>query len=430
MDGVNDGVVIIDTDHKIRFANERALKLLGYTIDDVIGCRCREILQTSLCESDCPLARGLESGVDTGDVPMCYTPRNGKSLYAISSFRLLRDDEGRIIGGAEIFADVTHVEELKADLEKRYSFAGIIGKSYQMQEIYRVVSEAACSDMPVFISGERGTGKELIARIIHQFSPRSGKPFISYDCRNRSGKILGDDLSGIISTAENEPDKHPDSTPAGTIFLKNIEEVSPATLERLLIFLQRNAQRRTGEKNAPFTRYMVSGALSPEVLARKKRCDGGLLTSINLMRISVPPLRNRKEDIPLLTDYFCKRKRGLPSCEVKRNVSPQAIKLLMQYDFPGNVEELESIIERSCVCSEGEMIKPANIPDEIIGKITGNINSASQSDKPLKAVEDDMIRVALARNNGHLQKTAEQLGISRVTLWRRLKKHNMQGEFK
>ena len=430
IDAVTDGVVIIDTNHRIRFANERALKMLGYTPDEVAGCRCRKILQTSLCESSCPLTEGLNSGTDSENLSMCYTGKDRKILHAKSAFRLLRDERGVIIGGAEVFSDVTHLDELRADLQNRYSFANLIGKSPGMQNLYRCISKAAQSNTPVFISGEEGTGKELTARTIHQYSPQNSLPFIAINCLNKTEEMLEEEIFPAYNDNQFSQEADNSSSPGipcrGTIFLSNIEGIPQRLLGKILIFLEQRRQVSDDLDGAnKSVRFILSSPWLPELLIKKKRFPRAVVSMLNLIMIAIPSLRQRKEDIPLLAAYFCERKNKGKENGGGRKLTLQALELLMQYDFPGNVEELESILERSCICTRNDVIEAGNLPKDLIEKIDRNAESAVKEEKPLKTIEKEMIRLALVKNRGHLQKTAEQLGISRVTLWRRLKKHNL-----
>ncbi len=348
---------------------------------------------------------------------------DGKKVPLSISTALLRDAEGTIIGGVETFRDLSAVETLRRELHKTYSFEDIISKSKRMQKIFSILPRVAESDATVLIEGESGTGKELIARAIHNLSYRRDKPMVVVNCAALPDTLLESELFGYEAGAFTGANKRKPGRFAlaegGTVFLDEIGDISQALQVRLLRVLQERTYEPLGGAEtvkADVRIIAASNAHIPELI-QQGRFREDLFYRINVMRIQLPPLRERKEDIPLLVEHFLdklsKTKRKLVT-----GVAEDVLAALMIYDFPGNVRELENLIEHAFVLCQGTTIEPDCLPEEIPLRERAKAGSVQS----VREFERQLLVRALKRNNWKRGQTAAELDIDKSTLWRKMRR--------
>jgi len=424
LNNITDGVTIIDMNRHIRFMNEKAKNILGYTDKEVIGIRCKKILKTQNCENNCPVTLAINLGKNVDNFETVYKGKNDRSIKAITNVSLFYNEKGDIIGAAEIFKDITEIKELEEQLYGKYSFENIVGKSKAMQEIYDLIREVAPSDATVLIQGESGTGKELIASAIQKYSTRHDRPFVKVNCAALAEGVLESELFGHVKGAFTGALK--DSTgrfelaDGGTIFLDEIGEISPSTQVKLLRILQENEFEKVGS-NKTITidvRVLASTNKNLKDEIKKGTFREDLYYRLHVIPIEIPPLRERKEDIPLLIDHFIKKLNRTYKEKYIEKISKETLDSLMEYDFPGNIRELENIIEYSYIRCRGNIITEENLPSDFKDPIREAITSKT----PLETVEKEVIVSTLQKYDWKLQYAAKNLGMSRTTLWRKMKK--------
>ncbi len=432
LDATDTGIMIIDMDRKVRFINDRAQKLLGYNVDDMYGERCNLVAQTSDCENNCPLTRTLETGKEVREQEMIYTSKDNRRFQAQTSIVTLYDDAGNIIAGAELFRDITEIKLLEEQLQGRYSFANIIGKSNQMQEIYRLIEEVAPTDASVLIQGESGTGKELIAAAIHAHSHRKDNDFIKVNSSAFPEGLLESELFGHVkgsfTGAYQDKKGKFEIADKGTLFLDEIGEMSPLLQVKLLRVLQDGEFQRVGDNNIQKVNVRVITATNKDLkkAISNKEFREDLYYRLNVVPIYVPPLRERRADIPLLVNHFIKSFNRVTKEKYIERVAPPALDILMKYDFPGNVRELENIIEYAYIRCNGQVIEPAHLPTELLEDDApensfDTIDRIVRSEKPIDVMERIIIERVLIEENWVYQTAAKRLGMSRTTLWRKIK---------
>ena len=315
-------------------------------------------------------------------------------------------------------------------IRDRYSFENIIGQSEKMQEIYRLIPKIAKTNSTVLIEGESGTGKELIAHSIHQFSPREEKPFIRLNCGALAEGLLESELFGHVKGAFTGAITHKlgrfELADGGTLFLDEIGDISPATQVKLLRAIQEGEFEKVGDSRRIKVDVRIIAAtnkdLKKAVETREFRQD--LYYRLRVVPIQLPPLRERKDDIPLLVNHFIDRFNKEMGKKVT-HVSPEAMEILMEYDYPGNIRELENIIEHVMVFCAGDTLQAEHLlkdiqpsRNDIIGRVIGK-------EDPLKAMEQELILKVLKQTGWNYKKTAERLKLSRTTLWRKVKEYAM-----
>jgi len=429
LDQIADGVFVIDKDWRIEFFNAAAEKITGFSAKEAIGKKCRDILRSNVCDYNCVVRHVLDTGKPVINYENEIVRKDNRSIPISESASLLRDEEANVIGAIITFRDLSQIKQLTEELQTRYQFDNIIGKSYLMQEIYDLIEIVADSDATVLIQGESGTGKELIAEAIHYNSKRADKPLVKINCSALPESLLESELfghvKGAFTDAINDRVGRFEMADGGSLFLDEIGEISQKTQVKLLRVLERQEFERVGEtKSIKVDVRLISATnlnLREEVQKGNFRDD--LFYRLNVVMINVPPLRDRREDIPLLIEHFIQQFNYETGKNVK-GVSSKSMDLLIDYSWPGNVRELENAIEHAFVHCQGGLIVPEHLPDEI-RKRNPILDITQISDDPLATAEKEVILNILDRTGWHIGKTAEKLKLSRTTLWRRMKKYGI-----
>lgn len=423
LDSIADGVFTINNDWKITSFNRAAEEITGIGREDAIGQRCCDVFKASICEKGCALRETFRTGRQVINRPVFIIDAEGNRISISISTALLRDKAGNIIGGVETFRDLSVLEELQRELKKKYSFHDIISKNSRMLEIFDILPGIAESDSTVLIEGASGTGKELIARAIHNLSHRSEKPIVAVNCGALPDTLLESELfgykAGAFTDARRDKPGRFALAEGGSIFLDEIGDISPALQVRLLRVLQERTYEPLGATNVVKTNVRVIAATNKnlEELVKKGKFRDDLYYRINVIRIKLPTLKERREDIPLLVDHFIGRFNKLQN-KLISDISPEALSILMHYDFPGNVRELENIIEHAFVVSKSGVIGVNDLPENF----RPNQEIMAADSRSLDDLEARFIMETLRNNNWNRQKAAAQLGMHKTTLWRKIKK--------
>ncbi len=427
LESISDGVFTVDSDWRIMSFNRAAEEITGIPREEAVGRHCSEVFRASMCETDCALRRTTETGSPIINKSAFIIDAEGRRIPISVSTALLRDEKGNIVGGVETFRDLSLVEELRKELECRFQIGDLISRSASMRRIFDVLPQVAASDSTVLIQGETGTGKELLARAIHSLSPRKNKPFVAVNCGALPDTLLESELfgykAGAFTGANKDKPGRFDLAERGTLFLDEIGEMSTALQVRLLRVLQEKTfEPLGGTKSVSADVRIVTATnryLATQVENGNFRKD--LFYRINVVRIDLPPLRKRKEDIPLLTEHFVARFNRLQDKFVS-GVSAEVLARLMVHDFPGNIRELENIIEYAFVlCSEGR-IELGHLPGDFTesGPNPPPANSDNIKDA-VRSLEVQTILESLKRNHNNRIATARELGIHKSTLSRKMK---------
>jgi len=327
---------------------------------------------------------------------------------------------------------ITSVLKLSDDYHQRdrRSRDTLLGESQAMRSIRSTIEKLSRSQAPIYISGESGTGKELIARAIHQASPRRDQPFVAVNCAALSESLLESELFGHVKGAftDAKRDKPGRFSLAnkGTIFLDEIGDMSPALQVKLLRVLQDGEYEPLGGTSSVRVDVRVVAATNKDLIAlvQSRQFRDDLYYRLNVVKIDLPPLSHRREYIPLLVEHFVEKFK-LKTGKNLSGVSHEVMSFLMRYDFPGNVRELENIIEHAFVMCKGEIIELRHLPPELVEYAKETVVEAKEVNKPLQTAEAEVIRKALERNEGNRLRTAQELGIDRSTLWRKIKRYGI-----
>jgi PAS domain S-box-containing protein len=424
LDSIADGVFTVDEQWRITSFNRAAEDITGIRREDAIGSQCCDVFKASICESDCALRKTLDDGRPIVNKAVYIITAEGERIPISISTALLKDELGRTIGGVETFRDLSVVEDLRKELTRAYTFADIISKNHKMQALFDILPEVAESDSTVLIEGESGTGKELFARAIHNLSRRRRKPMVTVNCGALPDTLLESELFGYKAGAFTDAKKDKPGRFAlakgGTIFLDEIGDISPALQVRLLRVLQERTYEPLGATEPVAADVRVVAATNKD-LARLVAENGfrqDLYYRINVMKLSLPPLRDRMEDVPLLVDHLVARFNRIRQKNIA-GVSPEVMAILMNHEFPGNVRELENIIEHAFILCRNGMILPQHLPQNLRPEIEA---SASASGSSMQEMEARFIRDCLQRHNWNRAAAAQEMGVHKTTLWRKMKR--------
>ena len=431
LDSIADGVFTVDPDWKITSFNRAAEEITGIKREEAIGRHCWEVLRASICEQSCSLRQTMETGQPIVNHSIYIVNAEGERIPVSISTAILKDRKGEIIGGAETFRDLSLVEELRKELSDHHTFQDIISKNKEMQRLFRMLEQVSESDATILLLGESGTGKELFARAIHSLSPRKNNPFITVNCGSLPDTLLESELFGYKAGAFTDAKKDKPGRLAlaqgGTLFLDEIGDISPALQIRLLRVLQDRSYEPLGSTKSETADVRVVTATNRDIesLVKEEKFRGDLYYRINVVRLALPPLRERKEDIPLLIDHFIRKFNRLNNKDVQ-GLSPEVLNILMTHDYPGNIRELENIIEYTIVLCKNSLIEPEHLPDYLQEK-TDVISQKSSGDQQesgysLDDMERSLIYNTLKRNHWNRTQTAAQLDMHPSTLWRKMKR--------
>jgi len=425
LDSIADGVFTIDMDSKITSINRAAAEILGINEENAIGKLCFEIFHASICEHSCALKETMNTGRNVINKTVYVVNSSGDKIPITISTALLKDKNGNVIGGVETFRDISDMEVLRKKIESGYTIEDIVSKSKYFKDLLSILPDIALSDSTVLIEGPSGTGKELVARGIHNLSARNNNNLVTINCAAVPDNLLESELFGYKAGAFTDARKDKPGKAAlaegGTLFLDEIGEVSPAIQAKLLRFIQEREYEPLGGTTPIKSDVRIVAATNKHLLTEvnngKFRED--LYYRINVINITLPSLSARSEDIPLLVNHFIRKLNIIKGKNIE-GVTDEVMNILMNYNFPGNVRELENIIEHTFVLCRESYISMNHLPTHL--RLS---EPTIEGDMTLAEMERIYIMRALERNDGNRTKTAHDLGIDSSTLWRKIKKYNI-----
>lgn len=436
---IHDGIMIVDKTGTMVEVNRAFEAMTGYSRLELIGQPC-----TILNCGECEIAQ--EAGkqnwcllFETGKLEMnrcMIRNKRGEVLPVIKNASLLIDDQGIIIGAVETLTDISEIvikereiDYLREQLRSNGDFFGILGTSPKMRMLFDLIANASKSDAPVIISGETGTGKELVAEAVHKMRGEGERPFVKVNCAALSESLLESELfghvKGAFTGAYRSRTGRFEAAHTGDIFLDEIGDLPLSTQVKLLRVLEDTVIERVGDSR-PIqvdVRIITATNRDLEELVRQGGFRKDLYYRINVIPIHVPPLRERSEDIPTLVDYFMSRRNRESETTAKR-ISASALDALLTYSWPGNVRELKSTVEYMCVTCAESVIKAHHLPRRISGISLMDEAGSFPVRKKDSDARKELIK-ALEQSGGNRAETARILGVSRVTVWNRMKKYGI-----
>jgi PAS domain S-box-containing protein len=425
LDSINEGVFTVDPQWRITAFNRAAEKITGVKREEALGKSCCDVFHADICEKDCALRRTFENGKPVVNATAHIITRQGRRVPIRISTAILKDDRRRVIGGVETFQDLSQVEQLQKQLEGRFTFEDIVGRSPAMRRLFDLLPQISASSSSVLIEGPSGTGKELFARAIHNLSPRRKKPFVAVNCAALPDTLLESELfgykAGAFTDARRDKAGRFVLADGGTIFLDEIGDVSPALQVRLLRVLQERMVEPLGSVRPVPVDVRVVAATNKELakLVREGKFRDDLFYRIRVVHLQLPGLRQRREDIPLLVDHQVAKFNRLQGKDIA-GVSVEAMARFMEHDFPGNVRELENIIEQAFVLCRAGIIELHHLPPEL--RPSAGSSADTVAPMSLNTMEKLMITEILRRHQGDRRRASRDLGINPSTLYRKIKR--------
>ena len=441
LDSISEGVFTVDEDFRITSFNREAERIIGLDRERAMGRRCYEVFRASICGASCALRQTIADGRPRRNVYIDVLDAQMAPVPICVSTAALRDRDGRLLGGVEIFRDVSEVEALRKELSGGRTFADMVGVSRPMRELFAQLPDVAASDAPILIEGPSGSGKELVARAIHNLSPRCDGPLVMINCAALPDTLLESELFGYVRGAFTDARTTRmgrfQAAHKGTLLLDEVGEISPAFQAKLLRVVELGELSPLGSSRVVRVDVRIISATNKDIvaMAREGRFREDLLYRLRVVPISLLPLCQRPEDIPPLVAHILGRLRARTGKPIE-GVSPEAMALLCRHDFPGNVRELQNILERAFTLCHVEVIGAEHLPEELRLAEKGDERALKPSERRIAthhprrvdrtpSAQARALVAALEARQWSRTRTARALGIGRNTLWRRMKEHGL-----
>ena len=432
LNSIVEGVFTVDNDLRITYFNRAAEKITGVKKESAIGEFCFETFKANICETACPIKKTILEGCNSINQKVNILRFDGKEIPVSINCSALKDENGKVIGGVETFRDLSTIEALRKEIEKGYTFEDIVSKNHKLLELFNILPNISESEATVLIQGPSGSGKELFARAIHNLSFRKDGPFIAINCGALPDNLLESELFGYYKGAFTDAQKDKpgrfELAKGGTIFLDEVESLSPSTQVKLLRVLQEKEFEPLGATKSVKTDVRVISATKENLLdlITKNKFRDDLFFRLNIVKIELPSLKERKDDIPHLINHFIELfnyKMG----KMITGVSNEVLEYLMNYSFPGNIRELENVIEHAFVMCLDEVIELKDLPHDLI-VIKENDRNGKYNIEPLQQSECDVIFESLEKHGWNKAEVSKELKLHRSTLWRKMKKYGLLTE--
>ncbi len=438
VDLIPDGVMIVDVNGSLVSVNQAMTDITGYSQEELIGKPCT-VLECSSCKKVYDLTGKHWCRLfSVGDVKMQkaeMTRKDGSIIHVMKNASVI-EENGKVIGAVETITDITdliekesQIEAYRRELQSEDTFEGMIGVSATMQRVFNMIANVAESDAPALIIGESGTGKELVARAIHENSSRKSKPYIQINCAALNESVLESELfghvKGAFTGAYQSREGRFEAANGGDIFLDEIGDLPQSIQVKLLRVLEEKVIERVGDnRSIPVdVRIITATNRNLKQLVEAGTFRGDFYYRINVLPIEIPPLRKRKEDIPVLAQKFFKHVQ-LKSNKPVQSISPEAMDVLTHYSWPGNVRELKSAFEYAFVTCMEDTIKPEHLPPDLYA--AGKTNrSATSVELSLDEQKKQALKEALRKSGGNKSEAARILGVSRVTVWNQMHRYGI-----
>ncbi|MFO7735430.1 MAG: sigma 54-interacting transcriptional regulator [bacterium] len=429
LESISDGVFTVDLNWNITSFNRAAEKITGISKHDAMGKLCSEVFKSNMCETACALKSTLKNGNPVINKAGYIINADGDKIPVSVSTAVLYNHNGQIIGGAETFRDLSEIESLRKELKGKYKAGDIVTDALCMKKVLDILPAIATSSSTVLIEGETGTGKEIYARAIHNMGKRSEKSFYALNCAAFPDNLLESELFGYKKGAFTGADKDKRGwfsvASNSTLFLDEIGEISTQLQVKLLRVLQENSFKPLGATKSEKTDARIICATNRNLkkLVEAENFREDLFYRINIIKVELPPLRKRISDIPLLVEHFIKKFNRKQDRQIK-GVTPEVLSILMAHNWPGNIRELENVIERAFVLCSSDIIEKELLPEELTETAGTQIQSGKLRDIK-KLAKVNSITTALKESNYNVPQAAKALGVHKTTIYRIMKKHGI-----
>jgi len=423
LDNLKEGIIAHDLNRRIFFFNREAERITGYHRSEVMHRDCHEAFGEPFCGERCLFQEGNVFVPDNAEYPLTIVTKDGETRNVEMSASRMHDENNDIIGVIAFIKDVTDVVQFQLRTGKLNGYQNIIGHDWKMIRIFQQIRDLAGYDYPVHVSGETGTGKELVAEAVHAGSRRAGAPFVPINCGALPEGLIESELfghvKGAFTGAIRDKKGRFELADGGSILLDEVAELSKEMQVKLLRFLQTGKYEKVGGEQTVSVNVRIISATNADLKqeVKNKNFREDLYYRLNVIPIHLPPLRDRKNDIPLLVDYFLKQfNEQLESKNI--SITSDAVSLMMDYEWPGNVRQLQNFLQYAIVKSSGNYIRPEDLPMEL-----GALQTGQKRRGPAKKLNFESVAAALKKTGYNKAKAARLLGVGRATLYRFLNDH-------
>ena len=434
LDNLDIGVLTVDRGGHITFFNNRAETITGFNRGDVLGKSCSMIFGSTSGHDLLLLNETIADGQARSTTEGEIKSREGQAIPMRADYMALKNEDGRIVGGLATISDLSLKYQFNSEIKGRYTFYDMVGKDPAIQKVFEIVPVVAASDATILIEGPTGTGKDVLAKVIHNASPRSKKPLVKVNCAALPDNLLESEMFGYVKGAftgaeKDKPGRFQEAD-GGTIFLDEIGDLPLSLQAKLLRVLEDKEFYPLGGRKTTRVNVRIISATNQnlEQLVAEKRFREDLFYRLNVMRLELPPLKDRRSDIPLLISHILKRLSATRDTVIEK-FSNDAMEVLLNYNYPGNVRELENIIEHAMIVCQDTIIQRNHLPLPLQGRISSPLPEAEKRafDSEIEFSEKTLILDMLRKYSWNKGKTAAALDINRTTLWRKMKKYNISG---
>lgn len=427
LDSVAEGVFTVDQDLRIAYWNKGAENITGFTADQALGKHCCEVFRANLCGEECPMKTAIKTGFPVGPTDVEIVTRDLEGVHVTVSASALRDRDGAFMGGVEAFRELRAKGSTNIDhdgVEICQSVEGLVSRSPTMKRILGILPAVGRSDTPVLIIGNSGSGKRSAARAIHRLSQNAGGPLVILSCAAFSDELREAEVAGRLPREEALPAHLCASASGGTLILNELADLSPLAQLKLLRVLQHD-EFQTDTDSSRSSRHTRLISTSGHDLAkgvREGRFREDLFYRLAVITLEIPSLRERLEDIPLLVSRFLESHARRSEQDDARSINAEALRVLQGHDFPGNVRELENIVEHTLTVSRSPILTVDDLPKYLVRHVSSAPSTLSLDGDSSDKASDEAILDTLAEHNWNKSRAAKELGIHRSTLWRRMKR--------
>jgi len=433
LDSIPVGVYTIDQDWRITSINRAAQEITGYSEKEAVGKYCYKVLNSTICLTACPLKETIETGHEKHDVEGIIRNRDGETKKLLFSTSIFRDPKNHISGGVESIRDLGLLQKLLESLPSGKGLGRLVGSDPKIMQIFNLLDMIKDSDSTVLIMGESGTGKNLVAQELHYRSKRGNSPFVKISCASLAETLLESELFGHVKGAFTGATRDKvgkfEVADGGTVFLDEIGEISLLTQVKLLRFLQEQEFERVGATETIKVDVRIIAATNRDLLqmVRNNTFREDLYYRLAVIPIHLPPVRERPGDFPALVVHILEKLARRMGQEIKA-ISPDVMEIFHRHAWPGNIRELENVLEHGFVCTPGKIITTDSLPASFRDGMYSPNGAGTGEALPLPEKQDEReaILESLQRNDWKILDVARELGINRTTLWRKMKKFGIR----